>query len=126
MFTPEQRQIFQVEIASRKLCFDPLAVKRKIIEAAAKNEVDLIADFVLLDTDQAVESGALGRIVKVFREVFELPELAKDGTGYLDQDVLSLAESFANFMTGLKKNTETPPTSPTATDCRPDSITNPL
>lgn len=126
MFAESERQIFRISLAGQQLAYDPLAVKRKLIEYGVANSVDFVADFILLDTEAAVESGALSRIIKAFRDGFKLPEFefvdGKD-SGYIDADVLKLAESWADFITGLKKNTVTLRTSPTPTECLDESTT---
>lgn len=132
MFDESERQIFKVQVGGKTLAYDPLDLNRKLMTLAHKHEVDLEAEFALLaaDGDKLIgeQLKALGALIDIFREAFDMPKFALDDagneTGFLDNEVLESVGKFAKYVETLKKNTVSTPSSSPPSGSADLSITN--
>lgn len=112
MFTPEDRAIYSYHDGVKDVFADPLALKRKLVQAARGDLAGLIQRATPPEENAGPEApdrtldrmNAETELLAVVREAFQLPEInPATGEGCTDSMVWRVWDHFGDYLSGEKR-----------------------
>lgn len=121
MFTPDQRKIFKYTTPQGVDQYaDPHRVQRLLNDHTKNEYVQLVRAYNGTGGSSLTKSEALEALIQAVLAAFELQSVGTDqvtgsplwfnrdnGEGWLEEDLIGLMSSFNEYVTALKKSTET-------------------
>ena len=118
-------RIFEYEMAGKKKYGDPLVINKRIGKSLGADDFNTIWKGALLEAKEGevlsqpakeLKSMNEDRIIEIARAAFNAPPIDEDtGLVVSEREVFAALLSFMNFMSDVKKNTETLPNSAEST-----------